>query len=62
MTKNVRLGIIAVLVLVIGIIFAAPYFKKDTIKEFAVTPQPAQKLQLAIQNSTPVFLEFWSPK
>lgn len=49
-------------VLAVGVIFAVPYFTKSKITKFAVTPQPAVKLEEAIQNKKPVFLEFYSPK
>lgn len=54
--------ILFAVLLAIGVIFAVPYFGKHEIKKFAVTTHPVAKLEDAIRNRRPVFLEFYSPK
>lgn len=62
MRLDKKMIILATVILAAGFIFAYPYFKKSPITKFAVTPKPALKLEEAIKNNRPVFLEFYSPK
>lgn len=62
MRLDKRVAILAAVILAAGFIFAYPYFRKSPITKFAVTPQPAVKLEQAIKDHRPVFLEFYSPK
>lgn len=59
---NKKVIILGIVILAVGCIFAYPYLRKSPITKFAVTPQPAAKLEQAVQNHRPVFLEFYSPK
>lgn len=58
MRKNFRLVIFVLVILAVGAIFAIPYLNPKT-PEFAVTPDPVNKLAQAAAAGKPVFLEFY---
>lgn len=62
MKANARLIIFALVIFAVGIVFAVPYLKPadKSLKKFTVTEQPARKLQAALDNGKPVYLEFYS--
>lgn len=59
---NVKVIIFILVVLAVGAIFVIPYLTTEEGKtgEFATTPQPAAKLQQAVDKGKPVFLEFYA--
>ncbi len=64
MKTKVKIVIFVLVVLAVGVIFAVPYYNARTgrVRQFTVTPQPAEKLRQAAENGRRVFLEFYSPQ
>lgn len=62
MKLNKKHIILLAVILVVGVIFTVPYLRPEKITKFAVTPKPAEKLEAAIRDGKPVYLEFYSPK
>lgn len=73
MKTNARLIIFALVILAVGAIFVIPYLdpagKAPTLTEgsegkapdkFTLTERPAEKLEKALQDGRPVFLEFYA--
>ncbi|ADG83413.1 thiol:disulfide interchange protein DsbD [Thermincola potens] len=60
MSKTGRIIILAVLVIVIIGIMAAPSFMSKGEEKFTVTPNPADAFAKAKGQGKPVFLEFYA--
>ena len=62
MKISVKVIIFVLVVLAVGAVFVIPYLTPEggKMREFATTPQPAAKLQQAVDKGKPVFLEFYA--
>ena len=62
MKTNARLVILALVILAVGAVFAIPYLDPagKAPDKFTLTENPGEKLNKAVQEGKPVFLEFYS--